>query len=464
MNLSLFRTLFCLAAGIVFSASPPVRAQAPTAPRTPNIVLILANDLGCGDLGCYGQKKIKTPNLDQLAAEGMRFTQCYAGSCEDAPSRCVLMTGLHTGHATIRGGAPVPLRPEDVTVAQSLKQAGYKTGAFGKWGLGGEGTTATPNRKGFDEWAGFLDVQPAQDDYPPFIFRNENRFFLHANQNGQRGDEVNKLFTIAATNFVRIYHPTRYNGQTPFFIYLAWTIPHASTELARPTKGAAPLPNDAPYSNEPWPQPEKNKAAAITRLDTDVGKLLDVVKKFGPDEHTVIFFSSANGPGNEGGSDPKFFDSAGGRRGLYEGGIRVPMIVRWPGHVKAGAVSAEPWAFWDFLPTASELAGIKPSTNFDGISMLPMLLGQPQTNRHDFFYWENHAAAGVQQAARVGDWKALRLAPGAPLELYNLKTDPAEKENVAAKNTDAVARIEEILKKARSNDERWPLKAGDKRP
>ncbi len=436
VNLSVFRGLFCFVGGIVFFALPPARAQAPTAPKTPNIVLILANDLGCGELGCYGQKKIETPNLDRLAAEGMRFTQCYAGSCEDAPSRCALLTGKHTGHATIRGSAPAPLRPEDVTVAQLLKQAGYKTGAFGKWALGGEGTTGTPNRKGFDEWAGFLDAQSAQEDYPPFIFRNENRFFLHANQNGARGDEVNNLFTIAATNFIRIYHPARYNGQTPFFIYLAWTIPHADTERARQAKGVTAPPS----------------AAAITRLDANVGKLLDALSKHGQETNTIIFFSSASGPDSAAGG------LRGGKRELYEGGIRVPMIVRWPGHVKAGVVSDEPWAFWDFLPTASELAGNKPSTNFDGISMLPTLLGQPQTNRHDFFYWENHAAAGVQQAARVGDWKALRPAPGAPLELYNLKTDPSEKDNVATKIPDIVARIEEIFRKARTDDERWPLK------
>src|SRR6185437_10636866 len=285
---------------------------------------ILADDLGYGDLGCYGQNKIRTPNIDGLAREGMRFTQCYAGCTVCAPSRCCLMTGMHTGHARIRGNANVPLAADDLTIAEVLKPAGYRTALIGKWGLGNEGTTGIPNKHGFDEFFGYLDQVHAHNYYPEFLWRNERRWPVPGNANGQKRDYSNDWFTRAATNFVRI------NQKHPFFLYLAYTLPHANNELGARTGNGMEVPGDAPYSNEGWPQPEKNKAAMITRLDTDVGKVLEKLRELKLERDTIIFFASDNGPHREGGVNPKYFDSSGNLRGikrdLFEGGIRVPMI------------------------------------------------------------------------------------------------------------------------------------------
>ena len=437
----------------------------PPASQKPNIIFILADDLGYGDLGCYGQKKILTPNIDKLAEEGMRFTQCYAGSTVCAPSRASLMTGLHTGHSLIRGNATVPLRPEDVTVAKVLKEAGYHTGAIGKWGLGLEGSTGVPQKQGFDEWVGYLSQTHAHDYYPVHLWRfdpttgYDGQVTLAKNFDNQKGQYSHDLFTTAATNFVKINYPQYINQFRPFLLYLAYTIPHANNELK--DKGME-VPTDAPYSMEDWPQMEKNKAAMITRMDADIGMLLAELKRRKIDDSTVIFFSSDNGPHKEGGVKPDFFQSSGPLRGikrdLYEGGIRVPMIMRWPARIKQGVVSDQVWAFWDFLPTAAEIAGVTPPKNIDGISMLPTLLGQKQTNQHEFLYWEFHES-GTKQAVRMGDWKGVRLGPDKPLELYNLKTDLKEKANVADKNPEVVARIEEYLKTARTESEHWPIRA-----
>ena len=443
-------------------------------PKHPNIIFILADDLGYGDLGCYGQAKIKTPNIDRLAAEGMRFTQCYAGSTVCAPSRSALMTGQHTGHTRVRGNEPVPLRPEDVTVAEVLQKAGYKTGAFGKWGLGLANTTGVPTKQGFDEWFGYLSQTHAHDYYPTQLFRNDEIMFFDENSAGRKGAWSHNLFTKTATNFVRSY---KYFS---FFLYLPYTVPHANNELTKVTGNGMEIPSDAPYSKEDWPQQEKNKAAMITRLDRDIGAILDQLEKLSIDDNTIIFFTSDNGPHKEGGVKPEFFNSSGGLRGIkrdmYEGGIRVPMIVRWPGKIPAGKVSDQVWAFWDFLPTAAEIAGQPLPTNtvaaasntggtsvpasrgqMDGISMLPTLLGQKQTNQHEFLYWEFHER-GTKQAVRMGDWKAVRLAPKEPLELYNLKTDRTETNNVAADNPQIVSKIENYLLTARSESERWPIR------
>ena len=431
----------------------PLRAKL-EAKKKPNIVLILADDLGYGDLGCYGQKKIKTPNIDQLAAEGMRFTQHYAGSTVCAPSRAVLMTGLHTGHVRIRGNAAVPLQPEDLTVAEVLQKAGYKTGIVGKWGLGLANTPGVPNAQGFEEWFGYLSQTHAHDYYPAHLFRNDRIHYLQGNQEGAKREYAPDLFTKVATNFVRV------SKYSPFFLYLSYTIPHANNELGRKTGNGMEVPSDEPYRKEEWLQPEKNKAAMITRMDRDVGLLLKYLKHEDLDQDTAIFFTSDNGPHKEGGIKPEFFNSSGPLRGikrdLYEGGIRVPMIVRWPARVPAGKVSDQVWTFWDFLPTAAEIAKVEPPKGIDGISMLPTLLGQKQTNQHEFLYWEFHEK-GSKQAVRMGDWKALRLAPGEPLELYNLKEDLSETNNVAARQADVIAKIEAYLKTARSESERWPI-------
>lgn len=432
----------------------------------PNIIFILADDLGYGDLGCYGQKRIKTPNIDQLAKQGMRFTSFYAGSTVCAPSRAALMTGIHSGHNIIRGNAVnQALRTNDITVAEVLRAAGYMTGIIGKWGLGGEDSTGTPRNKGFDEFLGYFDHVHAHDYYTAHLFRYdgrtgfEGRIELSDNIAGQKETYTHDVFTKAALNFVKINKPDQFNHYRPFFLYLAYTIPHANNEETKRSGNGMQVPNDIPYSHESWPQVEKNKAAMITRLDRDIGKLMDKLQELKIDDTTVIFFSSDNGPHKEGGVDPKFFESAGPFRGwkrdLYEGGIRVPLIVRWPGNVKMGQVSDAPWAFWDFLPTAAEIAKTRVPQNIDGISMLPTLLGRPQTNQHDFFYWEFHER-GFQQAARMGEWKAVRPQAGEPLELYNLSTDVGEKTNVASKNPEVIAKLENYFKTARTESDRWP--------
>jgi arylsulfatase A-like enzyme len=447
------------------------------AERKPSIIFILADDLGYGDLGCYGQTKIKTPYLDKLAAEGMRFTSFYAGSTVCAPSRCALMTGLHTGHALIRGNAQVPLRPQDLTVAELLKKEGYHTALIGKWGLGNPSTSGVPQKKGFDEFVGYLDQTHAHDYYTDYLWRYDpptdakpgfdGRMEFPENRNGNRGQYMDDLFASATLNFVRIHKPEQLNHYRPFFLYLSYTIPHANNEEGQRTGNGMQVPSDAPYSDQPWPQTEKNKAAMITRLDTYVGQLLDKLRELKIDDSTVIFFTSDNGPHKEGGADPNFLKSGGPLRGikrdLYEGGIRVPLIVRWPGEIKPGTVNDQPWAFWDFLPTAAEIASVKAPEKIDGISLLPTLLGKTQTNHHDFLYWEFHER-GSQQAVRMGDWKAVRLQPGAPLELYILSTDLGEKQNVAAQNPEVVAKIEAYLKTARTESEQWPIKAATALP
>ncbi len=439
--------------------------------RKPSIIFILADDLGFGDLGCYGQTKIKTPNLDQLAAEGMRFTNFYAGSTVCAPSRCALMTGLHTGHAFIRGNAALALQSQDLTVAEVLKQAGYRTALIGKWGLGNENTAGVPQKKGFDEFLGYLDQRHAHDYYTDYLWRYspptdtkpgyDGRMEFSENQGGKKGLYIDDLFTSSALKFVRINQPEPLNNYRPFFLYLAYTIPHANNEEGQRTGNGMEVPSDAPYSDQPWPQPEKNKAAMITRMDNDIGRLMNKLKELKIDDDTVVFFSSDNGPHKEGGVAPKFFQSAGPLRGikrdLYEGGIRVPLIARWPGKIKAGTVNNQVWAFWDFLPTAAEIARAKIPEKIDGLSMLSALLGKPQTNRHDFLYWEFHER-GFQQAVRLGDWKAVRPQAGTPLELYNLNTDLGEQQNVAGQNAEVVASIETYLKTARTESDHWPIK------
>lgn len=431
------------------------------AAERPNIILILADDLGYGDLGCYGQRLFQTPNLDRMAVEGVRFTQCYAGSTVCAPSRCCLMLGQHTGHAIIRGNALVPLRPGDVTVAEVLKQAGYATGLVGKWGLGEADTTGIPNRQGFDEFFGYLNQVHAHNYYPDFLWRNQTRHPLAGNvvKDGvasQRAQYSHDLFTREAIAFVERHR------DKPFFLYLAYTIPHANNEKAQAEGNGMEVPSDEPYSDRPWPQPQKNQAAMISRMDRDIGRLLARLRELHLDERTIVFFSSDNGPHREGGGDPTLFRSAGPLRGckrdLYEGGIRVPMIVRWPGTIRAGTVSDQVWAFWDFLPTAAELAGTTPPPGLDGTSMVPALLGDGRRKQHDFLYWEFHER-GFQQAVRMGDWKAVRLKPGGALELYNLRDDVGETKNIAAEHPDVVAKIEAYLKTARTESLDWPIRA-----
>jgi len=434
----------------------------------PNIIFILADDLGYGDLGCYGQKQIKTPNLDRMAAEGMRFTQHYAGSTVCAPSRCSLMTGLHTGHTRVRGNNRVLMEAEDVTVAESLRNAGYCTGMVGKWGVGHPPPPGDPKRNGFDYFFGYLNMVHAHNYYPHFLWRNETKVPLKnvvpdpgKLDQGVATEKIEYSHDLFADDAIAFIERSR---KKTFFLYLPFTIPHANNEGERATGDGMEVPDYGIYKDKTWPDPKKGHAAMITRMDRDIGRLFAKLKELGLDENTIVFFSSDNGPHKEGGADPRFFNSSGPlhgyKRDLYEGGIRVPMLARWPGKIKAGAVSDHISAFWDFLPTACELADTGPPAKIDGISMLPTLLGQPQEQRkHDFLYWEFHERGG-KQALRMGDIKAVRLnlhkSPDAPLELYNLEDDIAEQNNIASEHPGIVAKMETVLRTARTGSPIWP--------
>lgn len=451
--------------------------QAADAPK-PNIIFILADDLGYGDLGCYGQKKIQTPCLDRMAADGVRFTQFYAGSTVCAPSRCVLMTGLHTGHCWVRGNAGKNnargqiLRPQDVTVAKVLRDAGYATALVGKWGLGEPDTSGVPARHGFDHFFGYLNQLHAHNYYPAFLWRGEERVTLKNEvppgnvgdgEFGQgwatkRVEYSHDLFASDALKWIDK------NRSQPFFLYLAVTIPHANNEGLRGTGNGQEAPDFGIYKDKDWTEPNKGYAAMVTRMDTDIGRMLALLKRLGLDERTLVIFSSDNGPQKEGGADFEFFDSNGPLRGmkrdLYDGGIRTPFIARWPGRIKAGSVSDHVGYFGDFMATASELAGVEPPPNLDSISFVPTLLGQPERQkRHDYLYWEFHER-GFAQAVRMGDWKAVRLGTKKPVELYDLKTDLGEQRDVAAQHPEVIAKVEAILKSARTDSECFPIREG----
>lgn len=414
----------------------------------PNIIFIMADDLGYADVGCFGQKLIKTPNIDRIAAEGVKFTQFYSGCTVCAPARSCLMTGQHTGHTWIRGNfgkkpeGRIPLRDEDVTVAEVLKKAGYATGIVGKWGLGEPETAGIPNKQGFDFWFGYLNQRHAHSYYPDYLWKNEEQYPLPDNRDGRGLQYSHDLMTREALAFIER------SKDKPFYLYVAYTIPHAKLEV----------PSDQPYSNESWTQEQKNYAAMITRMDTDIGKLMKLLRTEGLDEETLVFFTSDNGGTFQVGDKPGLFASNGPLRGkktlLYEGGIRVPMAARWPGRIKPGTTSEQVWAMWDFLPTAAELAGARPPESIDGISMVNALLGQPQKS-HEFLYWEFHEGKGLAQAVRMGDWKAVRPG-GKPIELYDLGNDLGEQNNVATQHPEIVARIETYLKNARTESPHWP--------
>ena len=434
--------------------------QAPAQERKPNIIFILADDLGYGDLGCFGQKRLDTTNIDRLAAEGMRFTDCYAGSTVCAPSRSCLITGTHTGHTRIRGNSSptagrVALRPEDTTVAEVLKKAGYRTGLFGKWGLGEANTMGRPTEKGFDEFFGYVNQTHAHSYYPDHLWHNDQQVFLPGNLAGGKREYSHDLIAERALEFVRN------SKDQPFFLYFALTIPHANNEAGRFLGDGMEVPDYAPYDAENWPTTEKGFAAMITRMDRDIGRLMALLKELGLDGNTVVMFSSDNGPHREGGHDPEFFDSRGGLRGikrdLYEGGIRVPTMARWPGKIRPGQVSSQVWAFWDLLPTTAEIAGSAAPAGLDGISMLPAMLGQPQKD-HEYLYWE-FFERGFHQAVRMGNWKAVRHGLSAPIELYNLESDLAETRDIAADNAGVVRKMEEVLRSARSDSKEFPIPA-----
>jgi len=458
----------CLAGAAVFAAEPPTDpTDGPSPERPPNVVLLLADDLGYGDLGCYGQERIETPRLDRMAAEGIRFTDCYAGSTVCAPSRCVLMTGQHTGHCLVRGNGRVPLRPEDVTVAELLGQAGYATGIIGKWGLGEPGTTGVPNRQGFDAWFGDLNQRHAHNYYPSYLWRNRQKYPLRNEVNHiiggrdrtpggvatKRVDYSHDLFAAEALKFLEQHR------DGPFFLYLPFTIPHANNEAGG--RGME-VPDYGIYADRDWPDAQKGHAAMITRMDADIGRLLEKLDELGIDKRTLVLFSSDNGPHKEGGADPAFFDSSGPlqgyKRSLHDGGIRVPAIARWPGRIRPGQTSDHPWYFADFLPTACELADVEAPKDIDGISIVPTLLGIGPQPEHEFMYWEFHEGRSSKQAVRMGRWKAVRKAPSEPIELYDLSVDVGEQNDLAAEQPEVVAKVTAYLERARTPSEHWPLR------
>jgi len=418
----------------------------------PNIVFIIVDDMGWMDLGCYGSRHIQTSNIDRMAAEGMRFMQAYSGCTVCAPARSVLMTGLHMGHTSVRGNTGgIPLRDEDVTVAEVLKKAGYTTGGFGKWGLGEVGTTGVPEKQGFDEFFGYYHQVHAHDYWTPYLWHNSKKVPMTGQKGTARRYSHNRIFE-KTLEFIRR------NKDRRFFCYAPWTLPH----------GKYQIPESDPawqmYKDKEWPQNAKVVAAMDTMLDRHVGRLLALLKELDLDERTIVFFVSDNGAAQR---FDGVLDSSGPLRGfkrsMYEGGIRVPMIVRWPGKIKPAGVSNLPCYFADVMPTLVELAGAskKMPSNVDGLSIVPTLVGRDKKQkRHEFMYWEWHrynwgkrrnVPSGLMQAVRMGDWKAVRHSSDVPFELYNLSTDIGENNNVAAEHPDIVAKIERFVSAARTD-------------
>jgi len=442
---------------VVLSSALAVGADAPV---HPNIVVILADDLGYGDLGCYGQRRIATPHIDHLAVEGVRFTQFYAGTAVCAPSRCVLITGLHTGHCYIRGNSEHSLRASDFTVAQALKGAGYATGIFGKWGLAQEKTAGVPTRKGFDEFFGYLDNIHAHNYYPAFLISNESRVLLKnvVPGPGEYGSGVATKRVEYSPDVIcdRALSFIDRNKDRPFFLYFASTLPHANNQGS---PNGCEVPDFGIYRDKDWPDVEKGFAAMVTHLDADVGRLLERLKKDGLDDRTLVFFTSDNGPHREGGHDYTFFDSNGPLRGfkraLYEGGIRAPMIVRWPGHAPKGIVSEHVGYSGDFFATAAEIAGASLPPGLDSVSFLPSIVGDNSAQKkHRYLYWEFYER-GPAQAIRIDNWKGVIPAFGSKqVELYDLQTDPGETTDVAAQHAPVV---QQILAMAREAHVRSPL-------
>lgn len=452
------RAGFVLTALLGCSGTPDGVAGAP-----PNIILIVADDLGYGHLGCYGQEKIATPALDRMAAEGLRFTRAYAGSSVCAPSRSCLMTGQHTGRTPVRAnGGDRFLYTEDVTMAEVLKKAGYATGLFGKWGLGNHPDgPGHPLRQGFDEFFGQLDQVHAHFHYPYWVWDNDRRHPLPANEGRRAGRYVHDAIHERALDFIR----RRRDG--PFFAYLAYTLPHV--ELAVPEDSEAPYRGRFPKLSIPDPRPGYRGsddacatfAGMVGRLDRSVGEVLSLVRELGIGGRTLVLFTSDNGA--QGGPPwqplADFFRGTGGLRGgkgqFYEGGLRVPLIAWWPGRVPAGAVTDRETALWDFLPTAAELAGVEPPSGIDGVSFAPVLRGESGT-RPGYLYWEYPYRDGLAQAALRGEWKVIRPRPGAPLELYNLREDPFETADRAARHPEVLKEFGAILAAARTEERPYP--------
>ncbi len=412
----------------------------PPSPRRTSIILILADNIGYGDLSCYGQTKIQTPNLDKLAADGIRFTSYYAGSPKDEASRASLFTGLEPRHIDSSFSHPIPMGA--FTVAALLKETGYHTGLMGEWNLG-DTTPVEPNTKGFMEFAGSLSQAHARDYFSDNIYRQDtstgsNRLeTLPQNWNGQHGLYVPDLLGAAGSSFIKINASDRFNHYRPFFLCVSYPIPHDGIP-----------PKSSPYSNESWPQAAKDRAAMIAHMDESIGHILSELAIAKMDTNAVVIFTSIGGPQQENAMMPKFFGSSGPLRGeagsVYEGGIRVPMIIRWPARIQPGQVSDFTWAAWDLMPTLAEIALTKDTEKTDGISILPLLTGKGKVQKHENFYWQTPDESEPQQAARMDDWKIFRLGTNAPA-LYNLKTDLSETNDVSAQNPDVLKKMKSLL-------------------
>lgn len=443
--------------------------------KKPNVILVLVDDLGIGDLGIYGQKILTTPNLDNMASEGIHFQNFYSGSTVCAPSRGVLLTGKHTGHSSVRGNKPQQLIGDDeLTIAKVFKEAGYKTGAVGKWGAGRLMPVDDPQRKGFDYFYGYINMFHAHNFFPEFLYENGKKVYL--NNKTMRVDGINPydndslregygvaeirneythhLFDEKAHDFIDL------NKDNPFFLYIAYNAPHANNEK-RPD--GMEVDDYYEYEDMDWPIQERGFAAMIRNIDNSMGALLDKLMEHGLEKNTLVMFCSDNGPHHEGGHDEEFFNSNGNYRGckrdLYEGGIKSPFIAWWPGTIKPNRESVIPFAAWDFLATFSDLTGVDKPADTDGVSFLPTLLGLNQKEIHEYLYWEFNERTG-SQAIRKGDWKAVKLNVSKPpevFELYNLVNDPGETKDVANENPLLVSEFEQLFVSAREEFSVIPL-------
>lgn len=423
----------------------------------PNLIFILSDDTGMGDLGCYGQQLIQTPHLDQMAAEGTRYMQAYSGTSVCAPSRSSLMTGLHMGHCPIRANrelqpeGQMPLPEGTVTVAKLLKDAGYATACMGKWGMGMFDTSGSPFKMGFDHFFGYNCQRHAHSYFPTYLYNDDQRFELPGNDGKKlRGTYAQELIQKDVIQWVKD------QKDHPFFLFYAATLPHGKYEID----------DLGEYADKPWTDLQKTYAAMVTRLDRDVGELLEALREMGMDKNTLVIFTGDNGSSFDPTSEigEHFDQTLGGmlrgfKRGMYEGALRQAALSWWPGTVPAGRVTEEPWAFWDYLPTAVELAGAKLPEDFhtDGHSLVEFLKGGDAPKR-DHFYWELHEfGAGSMQAARWGDWKAVRNGPKGPVEIYDLASDVSESKDLSAAKPELVEKAKAIFKEARTDDPNWPF-------
>lgn len=483
------RTPILAALTWILAACGAAMAQAGDAPgRSPNVIFILADDLGYGEPGCYGQTKIRTPNIDRLAAEGLRFTQAYSGAPVCAPSRCVLMTGRHLANAEIRGNQEVrpegqwPISSEVETIPQIMRAAGYTTGAMGKWGLGPVGSTGDPNAKGFDLFFGYNCQREAHTYYPGHLWRNDEKVLL-ANDNvpgharlQEPPESYDRFYGEEYAPDLMLAEALRFideNQDGPFFLYLPFVEPHLAMQPPQEWVDAYPREwDDREYHGQrgytPHPRPRAGYAAMISDLDEHVGAIIDLVDELGLAENTLIIFSSDNGPTHDvGGVDTTFFDSAGplrGRKGsTYEGGLRVPMIARWPGVIEAGTDTDHICAFQDVMPTLADLAGQPTPAGSDGISFLPTLTGVGEQPKHEYLVWEFFGYGG-QKAVRLGDWKAIQRdvkKGNTKIQLYNLATDLGEQHDVAAEHPEIIERVRRIFREDRTTSEKFRLEMYD---